>query len=174
MRYATILQSFVGRTCRSWGLYDVKSTRSALRILCDSMNLGKIEGWLWDHRGTNTREEQTLRLERSTTTKDSIFFPDKLYSSWQRAYNSLCTMDNVVVVRSSPQCIKIIRPSTTGCWVSGPDFDSHAWVEYAGTTKGIIFDNGSLKVCKQWTIWWWWGHHPIVSKVIAHPRWEVE
>jgi hypothetical protein len=42
--------------------------------VCDSMNLGKIEQWLWDDRGINTCEEQTLKLEISTITKDSMFF----------------------------------------------------------------------------------------------------
>jgi hypothetical protein len=55
--------------------YSFQGARPSYGVtVCDSMNLGKIEGWLWDNRGINICEEQTLRLEISTITKDSMFF----------------------------------------------------------------------------------------------------
>ena len=44
MRYATTLQSFVGRTCKVESYMRMKVTRSTLRILFE---LDKIEGWFW-------------------------------------------------------------------------------------------------------------------------------
>lgn len=38
------------------------------------MNLGNTDGWFWNDRGTNACDEQTLKLNRSTTTKDFVFF----------------------------------------------------------------------------------------------------
>lgn len=49
-------------------------TRSTLKILYDWTKLGNIDGWFWDNRGTNACDEQSLKLNRSTTTKDFMIF----------------------------------------------------------------------------------------------------